>query len=85
MLNIFLNFLLYLKNMKIEVKDIGPHLKADAESTGHKKGVDSSRIFSIHGTGMVMLTTLCKRYVDLGLICTDIEWVLDPASVSMVC
>ena len=73
----FSDFPPVFKNEKIELKDIGPHMKAYAKSIGREKGVDRSLISSMFGKNMVILSVLFKRYIELGLICTDIQWVLE--------
>ena len=65
------------KNTEIKFKDIGDHMQEYAKSIGRTKGVKRSLISSMFGTDMVMVTTLFKEYIKWGLICTNIEFVLE--------
>ena len=65
------------KNTGIELKDIGPHMQKYAEAIDRQTGVKKSLIPSMFGNGMVILTTLFQKYIQMGLVCTDIEWVLE--------
>ena len=65
------------KNHKIEFNDIGEHMKQFCRTIGRTKGVDRSLISSMKGEGMVMLTPLFKKYMEMGLVCTDIEYILE--------
>merc|ERR1712240_156212 len=40
-------------------------------------GVARSLITSMWGKGIVILTPLFIKYIEMGLVCTDIEWVLE--------
>ena len=31
----------------------------------------------MYGDGIVIMTPLFQKYMELGLVCTDIEWVLE--------
>ena len=75
--NHFSDFPPIFKNVEIKLEDIGPHMQAYANSIGRKKGVARSLISSFSGEGMIILTTLFKKYLQMGLICTGIEWVLE--------
>ena len=75
-IDFFSSFPPVFKNSKIDLKDIGPHMQEYAESIGRKKGVERSLISSMFGE-VVILSTLFKRYMEMGLVCTDIEWVLE--------
>ena len=48
-----------------------------AQSIGRTKGVERSLISSMFGKGIVILTTLFKKYIEMGLVCTGIEWILE--------
>ena len=72
----FSDFPPIFKNTKIELEDAGEHMISYAKSIGRKTGVERSLISSMFGE-VVILTTLFKRYIELGLICTDIQWVLE--------
>ena len=73
----FSDFPPIFKNVKIDLEDIGPHMQEYAKSIGRKKGVEKCLISSMFGNNIVILSTLFNRYLDLGLVCTDIEWVLE--------
>ena len=30
----------------------------------------------MHGKDMVILTSLFKKYIEMGLVCEDIEWIM---------
>ena len=45
----FSDFPLIFKNSKIELKDIGPHMRSNADSIGRERGVDRSHISSMFG------------------------------------
>ena len=65
------------KNTEIKLEDIGPHMQEYAKTIGRQTGVKKSLISSMKGDGMVMLTTLFQKYIQMGLVCTDIQWVLE--------
>ena len=65
------------KNTKIDLENIGPHMQAYAKSIGRTKGVERSLISSMFGDELIILTTLFKRYIQMGLVCTGMEWVLE--------
>ena len=73
----FAEFPPLFKNTEIKFDDIGAHMKEYAASIGRTKGVKRSLISSMFGTDMIMVTTLFKEYIKWGLICTNIEWVLE--------
>ena len=73
----FSDFPPIFKNTKIDLKDVGPHMEEYSRSIGRKKGVEMSLISSMFGDGLVILTELFKRYIEMGLVCTDVEWVLE--------
>ena len=73
----FSDFPPIFKNSKIDLKDVGPHMEEYSRSIGRKKGVEMSLISSMFGDGLVILTELFKKYIEIGLVCTDVEWVLE--------
>ena len=42
-----------------------------------KKGVDRALISSMKGEKLVLFTPLFKKYIEMGLVCTNIEFVLE--------
>ena len=73
----FSEFPVIFKNTEITMADIGDHMQAYARSIQRRKGVERSLISSMHGEGMVILTPLFKKYMEMGLVCTNIEWILE--------
>ena len=73
----FSEFPVIFKNTKIDLDDVGEHMQAHCKSINRKKGVSRSLISSMKGDGIVILTPLFKKYMELGLICTDIEWIIE--------
>ena len=65
------------KNTEITMADIGEHMQAYARSIQREKCVDKALISSMKGDGIVLLTPLFKKYIEMGLVCTNIEWVLE--------
>ena len=65
------------KNVEITMQDIGEHMQEYARSIQREKGVDRSLISSMHGEGIVILTPLFEKYIQMGLKCTNIEWILE--------
>ena len=59
--------------IKLDREIVGDHMYQYAQSIGRTKGVARSLISSMFGEGLVILTTLFKKYVKMGLICTGIE------------
>ena len=52
-------------------------MQAFCPSITKSKGVERSLISSMKGEGVVIMTPLFQNYIELGLVCTDIEWVLE--------
>ena len=65
------------KNTEITMNDVGEHMQEYARSIGRQKGVEKSLISSMHGDGIVILTPLFEKYIQMGLECTDIEWIIE--------
>ena len=65
------------KNTSIDLDNIGSHMQRYCKMIGRNKGVDRCLISSMFGTGLVMLTPLFKMYIEMGLICTGIEFLLE--------
>ena len=65
------------KNSSIDLTDIGSHMQRYCKMIGRSKGVDRSLISSMFGKGLVILTPLFKKYIEMGLICTGIEFLLE--------
>ena len=65
------------KNTSISLDVIGKHMQRYCTMIGRDKGVDRSLISSMFGSGLVMLTPLFKKYIEMGLICTDIKFLLE--------
>ena len=65
------------KNVEIPISEIGEHMQAFCRSIQREKGVERSLISSMHGKGIVIMTPLFQKYMELGLVCTDIEWILE--------
>ena len=57
--------------------DIGEHMQAYARSIQREKCSDKALISSMKGEGIVILTPLFKKYIEMGLVCTDIEWITE--------
>ena len=65
------------KNAEIKLEDVGEHMQKHCEKLGRKRGVKRSLISSMRGDGIILLTPLLKRYLELGLVVTDIELVIE--------
>ena len=65
------------KNTEIPISAIGEHMQEFCRQTTRSNGVKRSLISSMKGAGIVIMTPLFKKYIEMGLICTDIEWVLE--------
>ena len=46
-------------------------------SITRKTGLKRSLISSMHGKDMVILTPFFQKYMEMGLICDDIEWIME--------
>ena len=64
------------KNVEIKLDDIGGHTRDFCEDIGRKIGVKRSLIFSMHAEGILILTPLLKKYIEMGLKVTRIELVI---------
>ena len=73
------SFLLSSKTAEIELKRevIGSHIFDYAQSIERTQGVKKALISSMFGDNMVILSTLFKKYIEMGLECTNIEWILE--------
>lgn len=65
------------KNTEITIADIGEHMQEYCRKAERKKGVKRSLISSMWAKGIVMLTPLLKKYIEMGLVITDIEFVME--------
>ena len=65
------------RNTEIPISEIGEHMQAFCRSITRSKGVERSLISSMKGKGIVIMTPLFQKYMELGLVCTDIEWLLE--------
>ena len=73
----FSEFPVIFKNTEITIADIGEHMQEYARSIQREKGVDKALISSMKGDGIILLTPLFQKYIEMGLVCTDIEWILE--------
>ena len=64
------------KNAEIKLEDIGEHMKSFCHKIGRKIGVNRSLIISMHAQGILLLTPLLKKYLQIGLVVTRIELVI---------
>ena len=65
------------KNSSIGLDAIGTHMQRYCKMIGRTKGVDRSLISSMFGTDLVILTPLFKMYIEMGLICSGIKFLLE--------
>ena len=65
------------KNTEIPISEIGEHMQAYCRSITRENGVERSLISSMKGKGIVIMTPLFQKYIELGLVCTDIYWVIE--------
>ena len=65
------------KNCEISLADIGEHMQAFCRKTTRRVGVNRSLISSMWGERIVTLTPLFKKYVEMGLVITDIEFIME--------
>ena len=65
------------KNTEITIADIGEHMQAYFRSIQRSNGVKRSLISSMWGEGLVIITDLFKKYITMGLECTNIDWILE--------
>ncbi len=73
----FSEFPVIFKNSEITLADIGPHMQEYCRSITRKTGVSKSLISSMKGDGIIIATPLFEKYIQLGLVCTDIEWIIE--------
>ena len=65
------------KNSEIKMQDIGEHMQAYARSIGRKSCVKRSLISSMKGENVLLVTPLLKKYLEMGLVVTNIETVIE--------
>ena len=65
------------KNVEIKLEDIGDVMQKFCKDTNRTTGVKRSLISSMFGDEIVISTVLMKKYLEMGLIVTDIEWILE--------
>ena len=56
--------------------DIGDHMREFCRKTARRTGVKRSLISSMHAKGILLLTTLLKKYLEMGLVVTNVETVI---------
>ena len=61
------------KNVEITIDDIGDHMQTFCRSIERKTGVKRSLISSMRAEGILLLTPLVKKYLEMGLIITRVE------------
>ena len=64
------------KNVEIPFDAIGEYMQEFCKLNNRTTGVKRSLISSMFGQGIVISTELLKKYLEMGLIVTDIEWTL---------
>ena len=64
------------KNCEITLADIGEHMQEYCRSVNRKTGVKKSLISSMYGEGILLSTPLLKKYLEMGLIVTNVETVI---------
>ena len=64
------------KNTEIQIGDIGDHMQEFCRKTTRNVGVKRSLISSMHAQGILLITTLLKKYLEMGLVVTNIETVI---------
>ena len=64
------------KNTEITMTDIGDHMREFCRKTTRRTGVKRSLISSMHAKGILLLTTLLKKYLEMGLVVTNVETVI---------
>ena len=65
------------KNTEITMADIGEHMQEYCRDITRKEAVKRSLISSMWGKDLVILTPLFKKYIEMGLICDKIEWIME--------
>ena len=71
------NFHRFSRTRKSQWTMIGDHMCEYCRSISREKCVDKVLIGSMKGEGIVLLTSLFKKYIEMGLVCTNIDWVLE--------
>ena len=64
------------KNTEITMTDIGDHMREYCRQTTRRTGVKRSLISNMHAKGILLLTPLLKKYLEMGLVVTNIETVI---------
>ena len=77
LVNKFSEFPPIFKNTEITIADIGEHMQEFCRKTTRRTGVKRSLISSMWGEGIVTLSPLLKKYVEMGLVVTDIEFIME--------
>ena len=57
--------------------DIGTHMQAYCRSIARKSCVKRSLISSMKGENILLLSPLLKKYLEMGLVVTNIEFVIE--------
>ena len=65
------------KNTEIGVQGIGEHMQAYARSITRNTCVKRSLISSMKGENILLVTPLLKKYLEMGLVVTNIETVVE--------
>ena len=65
------------KNVEIPIDAVGEYMQEFCKLNNRTTGVKRSLISSMFGKGIVISTELLKKYLDMELIVTDIEWTLE--------
>ena len=73
----FTDFPIIFKNTSIDLEDIGETMQKFCQDTNRTTGVKRALISSMFGKDIVISTPLMKKYLELGLVIDNIEWILD--------
>ena len=65
------------KNTEISMANIGEHMQAYCRSITRKTCVKRSLISSMKGESILILSPLLKKYLEMGLVVTNIEFVIE--------
>ena len=57
--------------------DIGEQMQEYCRGIYRKEGVKKSLISSMFGKDLVIMTPLFKKYIEMGLVCDKIEWIME--------
>ena len=57
--------------------DIGEHMRVYCRAIGRKTGIKRSLISSMHAEDILLSTPLLKKYLEMGLVVTNIETVIE--------